>query len=529
MKINYLRLTLLFLLITNFIFAQHHKKMNIDSLYQELKVTPNSKKKVDALIDLYKKSASQRETREDIIDQAIIIAENLYYSKGLGIAYNRKGITARYNQEYIKSVENHKKALLFLERDTDTFQKIKCLNSLGVTYRKLNLEKEAFNSYFKALKLAELIDSKRSVSMALNGIGNIFLNVNEYDKALYYFKKGFKIELLAGNLRGQEYNLANIGEVFMHKREFDSAKYYFNKSFELAKKHPRRENLAIKFTLFGLLNKNMGHFNLSNDYYKKAIPVLIKYKNKRYLAKLLINVGDNFIKLNKTDSAFNYISKGLKISKEIKSKENILDAYKALTDYYKKKKNFKKALKTQEYAWIFHDSIVNEVSQKSIISTQVAYQTYKKDQKIKKLDKDKNLIQAKAKRNYLRFIFSLTGGILIISILIFLLNLIRKNKKIQLEQKNIELQNYLLTIDELKNQSKKNKDKSNTNLIQKIDQLDLSKREKEVLEYISKGFSNAEIATKMFVSANTVKTHISHIYSKLDVKNRIQAIKKITS
>ena len=517
------------MIIPVLIFSQKRKKVNIDSVYQEIKVTPDSQKKVDALIDLYKQSAKQRQDREDVIDEAIKIAEKIYYSKGLGRAYNRKGIAARYNQEYIKSVENHKKALVFLERDTDTFQKIKCLNSLGVTYRKLNLEKEAFNSYFKALKLSEAIDSKRSISMALNGIGNIFLNVNEYDKALYYFKKGLEIELLTNNPRGQEYNLANIGEVFMHKRVFDSAKYYFNKSFELAKNHPRKENLAIKFTLFGLLYKNMGNYAVSNDYYKKAIPILTKYKNKRYLAKSLINVGDNFIKLNQNDSAYNYITKGLKISEVIKSKENILKAYKSLTDYYKKTNNYKKALKTQEYAWVFHDSIVNEVSQKSIISTQVAYETYEKDKKIKELDNDKNVIQAKAKRNYSRFIFSIIGSVIIISGLIILLILIRRNKDLQLDQKNTELQNYLLTIDKLKDESKRNNDKSNTDLIQKIDQLDLSKREKEVLEYISKGLSNAEIAKKMFVSTNTIKTHISHIYSKLDVKNRIQAIKKITS
>ena len=55
---------------------------------------------------------------------------------------------------------------------------------------------------------------------------------------------------------------------------------------------------------------------------------------------------------------------------------------------------------------------------------------------------------------------------------------------------------------------------------------DLSKREYEVLVMMSKGFSNREIADKLFVSLNTIKTHTSNIYLKLNVKRRTQAIKK---
>lgn len=56
--------------------------------------------------------------------------------------------------------------------------------------------------------------------------------------------------------------------------------------------------------------------------------------------------------------------------------------------------------------------------------------------------------------------------------------------------------------------------------------LGLSKREIEVLELLAQGFSNQEIADKLFVSLNTTKTHISNIYSKLNVKRRTQAIQK---
>lgn len=54
----------------------------------------------------------------------------------------------------------------------------------------------------------------------------------------------------------------------------------------------------------------------------------------------------------------------------------------------------------------------------------------------------------------------------------------------------------------------------------------LSEREMDVLINLQKGAKVEEIAQKLFVSENTVKTHLKHIYAKLDVNNRSDAVKK---
>lgn len=58
------------------------------------------------------------------------------------------------------------------------------------------------------------------------------------------------------------------------------------------------------------------------------------------------------------------------------------------------------------------------------------------------------------------------------------------------------------------------------------ERLGLSKREIEVLEFMAQGLSNQEIADKMFVSLNTIKTHTSNLFSKLDVKRRTAAVEE---
>ncbi len=52
----------------------------------------------------------------------------------------------------------------------------------------------------------------------------------------------------------------------------------------------------------------------------------------------------------------------------------------------------------------------------------------------------------------------------------------------------------------------------------------LSQREFELLQLLQTGQTNKEIAEKLFISVNTVKTHLQHLFEKLDVSNRTQAL-----
>lgn len=59
-----------------------------------------------------------------------------------------------------------------------------------------------------------------------------------------------------------------------------------------------------------------------------------------------------------------------------------------------------------------------------------------------------------------------------------------------------------------------------------LQKLNLSSREYEVLCCMSRGMSNAEIASELFLSVSTIKTHASNLFVKMDVRSRTQAIEK---
>ena len=59
---------------------------------------------------------------------------------------------------------------------------------------------------------------------------------------------------------------------------------------------------------------------------------------------------------------------------------------------------------------------------------------------------------------------------------------------------------------------------------ERLKDLGITKRELEILELMAQGMSNREIAEKLFVSENTVKTHSSRLFDKLSAKRRTQAV-----
>lgn len=66
----------------------------------------------------------------------------------------------------------------------------------------------------------------------------------------------------------------------------------------------------------------------------------------------------------------------------------------------------------------------------------------------------------------------------------------------------------------------------NTKILDTNTEEQLSKREEEILSYLTKGYKYKEIAEKLFISYDTVRTHIKHIYKKLHVRSRSEAIIK---
>ncbi len=119
------------------------------------------------------------------------------------------------------------------------------------------------------------------------------------------------------------------------------------------------------------------------------------------------------------------------------------------------------------------------------------------------------------------------GTLILALLLLFQISsyaLISNNLKIEIVIAIIAIIFFVVGIYINKKSLHKPVDNTTTIDYKKIEELNISKREYEVLQNISEGLSNKEIAEKLFLSESTIKTHVSNLLVKLDAKRRTQAV-----
>lgn len=495
------------------------KNVNIDSLYQIVVNTGDDTLKVYDLISIFRLSIRNRPLRNDVLEEALTISKSINYETGIANCLSIKGVNARYQHHYLKSVKLHKEAFPYFENSWDIKSRIKNLNSLGVSYRRLNLEEEAIKYHLEALKMSEEIDFTRSVAISLNGIGNSYVALKKYDDAIKYFNLSQKSNKLEKNKRGLGYDYSNLGEAYMYKKQYDSAFYYQNMALEIANKSNRLNDQAIIKSSMGLMFQNKKNWSKALECYFESIPVLKKNKSKRLLSFTLINAGIIFTQLNEFQIAKEYISSGLKLSSEISSKDNLVLGYQALSDLLELEGNSNDALQKYKLMVIYRDSIFNIQSENNIVAMNIKYDTDKKDEKIKRLH-----LESKVNKSRNIILFLTFGLLFLLSVFSFIFNRMKiKNNNMLIDNMRGEIEAHLCQISKLEDEENNN---NSFDFSSNLNKFGLSSRELEVLKHITKGMTNQEIADTMYVTLSTIKTHTKNIYDKLDVRNRIEAARK---
>ena len=212
----------------------------------------------------------------------------------------------------------------------------------------------------------------------------------------------------------------------------------------------------------------------------------------------------------------------IQLAQENTYKEHELKGLKVLIDCYEKEGDFKQAFILLQDYYKLKLEIAGVEQQKEIERLNANYNLQEKNNKIKVLELKQEVSAKRIK------VWAIIGGLFILSLLILVYTFYIQKKHSQLLIKGMQrdISDYIKQLhdfeEELHEQELSHKDL----FLQKVKQFDLTDREEEVLLYISQGLKNTEIAEKMFVSINTVKTHIKNIFVKLDVRNRIEAANK---
>lgn len=423
----------------------------------------------------------------------------------------------------------------------------------------------------------------KDLSLTHNNIGKTHYGKGNYDLAVYHFLEALKLMEKDQNLIGQAFYLNNLAATYDVQKNYTKALEYYQKSLEIKKQLGNKTSLGATYVNLGITYYNLGDYSRSLEYNKKAYDIYKNEEDQTKITRTLNNMGECYLKMKKYELAMNYLKmasvtmskidseelrykiytnlsrlylftgkvktaqsysdSALVVVQKSQSKKGLRDALALQSKIEKTRGNYEKSITLLEQSNAYNDSLINETNLNQVAEMTAKYEYEKNkrkisDQKLTITQKEKLIEQEKVKVFY----WVLASAILIVLIVFiaFLLWANRKNAKLvkgqmaliekqkhELEEINQSLNQNIdklhLTIEEKEELIENVLTKSRSKELPP-ELLSLSKREMEVLCHLALGWSDEQLAQKLFVSKSTIKTHLRKIYSKLLVRGRAEAV-----
>jgi ATP/maltotriose-dependent transcriptional regulator MalT len=338
------------------------------------------------------------------------------------------------------------------------------------------------------------------------------------EKSLLYNHLGLTIKQLQHDTLSTATNLNNIGVIYDELFDQpDSSLLYYQKAVAIYQKYGANERLAHALNNLARIHIEQHKGSLALNELRRALAIMDSLENLNGTAKVLRNMGEfNFSMLNNSEALKNF-NEAMALFTETGDKKSRLEVSELISKVYLAGGDFARASEYMELRNQIKDSLMSSESQSIIAEMETRFQLNEKNKAIELLKLKEELNQRK-----INYQIGLIGLLLVIFFLILLVFFfVNKKNKLTQNQLRLELQNYLMQIRDMKSVISENQSHiESNNPSPNFEEFDLTEREKEVLQLIAEGYKNTEIADKLFVSENTVKSHIKNIYIKLDVKNR---------
>jgi len=394
----------------------------------------------------------------------------------------------------------------------------KQLANLGVINEITGKYNKANENYLIALTIFNATNLELQSSMIYNNLGIVHQQLEEDSIALQYYRKSLIIsqklnrdDLIAKRLN----NIGTIQEEFYQR--IDSALYYYNASYRFAQQDSMNDFLPT-------IENNIAYIYIQQDKLDLADSLLqqvylkAKETNNHELSSILRNQAELFLKRNQNELAIQKLNEAIEIARKKSNKEIELESIHILIKAFEKTQQFEKAFNQSKVYYQLKEDIKGEEIKKEINRLSFEYHVKEKENEIQILSLE-NHVQERTLWLQWFFIFIL----ILFSVILFSVYKLRQKKNhIKMLTIQKEISNYVREISILK----EHQSHSEEEIKQRIKQWELTEREQDILFYITQGLTNKEIADKIFVSINTVKTHVKNIYVKLDVRNRTEAAQK---
>jgi ATP/maltotriose-dependent transcriptional regulator MalT len=278
-----------------------------------------------------------------------------------------------------------------------------------------------------------------------------------------------------------------------------------------------KNNLAICYGILGETEEELAT-------YREVVNLYSQSGNEQYLSAVWLNIASTFYKLGSLDSTLAYAKMAESNARKFNKSEYLEPIFKQLSSVYKDLNNFDSSIYYKDAILTLRDSLNAEREELTMHALEEKFQN-----KELKGDLSKSKKESEKTASYLKKVLIILGiALLLLAVSLLLIRVwSKRSKKLTtvVVEKEVQLESLqeVVTvkdqeIEELQFVKEKKKLPYPSNLTP------LTNREKEVLEKASKGLKDQEIADELFLSINTVRTHMRKLFVKIDARNRAEAI-----
>lgn len=337
----------------------------------------------------------------------------------------------------------------------------------------------------------------KDVAENLEGLMYGFCQTNGV-KSEYYARMLLSLSERFGWHRYEQLAAKNIGQHFWHKEQYDSAAFYYNIAMDAAGKMQDQEDvddaLSQMYGTLGNLYSMMDSVSLAMEYYQKAGEIFKKHSWNESSATLYYNMGETMRDEGKFDQARKYYQESLDYSLLAGDSLAVATAYKGLGSVYMEMRKTAKAMRYLGEANLYFAVHEDEEIQSRMES----------------LDYTSQVLTLQKRRLWIIILLLVAMAILVCATFVILKLL--KRTSIEKNELSAMVEDVIETI-------------SNT---PEHNEIKIKPREKEILDLIAKGYTNAEIASSLCLSPETIKWYKKKLFAMFDVSNSAELIKIAT-
>lgn len=323
-------------------------------------------------------------------------------------------------------------------------------NLAWILYRRNDFSK-SLETASRALKIAEEVNDKSCAAKCLINIAAIQFEKREYDKSIETLRRVIVIAKSNNDASTLARTHDNMAYFYLEKRDLDSAEVNARKAIEISEVAGEKYLTSFGKRVLGDVSFERKDYGEALRLYNESLAIAININNNFLKASTLLSVAMAHNALGETDRALKYLQEDIKIARAEGFREELEDAYKAMSELYYKRNDLKNAYLYQSKYVGVHDTIVNEKSSEQLAMMQTAFETELKQAQIELLTKDAAL-KAEEIRHQRIWTYIYIGGLALLASFIFILgysNLQTNRAKRLLEEKNREIEKKTLDLKNL--------------------------------------------------------------------------------